>query len=95
MEEKMNIGGEEITPESTLKQMRKACEFLKIGKTGSRAQVWQRLQQAVATSKLKETIENATAQKKLRKVPIAGSKAPTAAKPTPRDGLDVGLVVLA
>ena len=36
MEEKMSIGGKEITPESTLKQMKKACEFLKAGKTGSK-----------------------------------------------------------
>ena len=57
MEEKINIGGIELTPESTLKEMRKACEILGVGKTGSKAQVWKRMKQAVATSKLKELVE--------------------------------------
>ena len=57
MEEKMNVGGIELTPESTLKEMRKACEILGVGKTGSKAQVWKRMKEAVATSKLKELVE--------------------------------------
>eukprot|EP00439_Symbiodinium_sp_Y106_P028668 s6022_g3.t1 len=57
MEEKINIGGIELTPESTLKEMRKACEILGVGKTGSKAQVWKRMKEAVATSKLKELVE--------------------------------------
>ena len=56
-EEAMIVAGEEITPDSTLKKMRTACEFLKIGKTGSKAQVWKRIKQAVATSKMKELVE--------------------------------------
>ena len=51
-EEAMMVAGEEITPYSSLKKMRTACEFLKIGKTGSKAQVWKRTKQAVATSKM-------------------------------------------
>ena len=46
-----------MTPESTLKEMRKACEILGVGKTGSKAQVWKRMKEAVATSKLKELVE--------------------------------------
>ena len=57
MEEKMNVGGIELTPESTLKEMRKACEILGVGKTGSKAQVWKRMKEAVATSKLKALVE--------------------------------------
>ncbi|CAE7208752.1 unnamed protein product [Symbiodinium microadriaticum] len=57
MEEKMNVGGIELTPESTLREMRKACEILRVGKTGSKAQVWKRMKEAVATSKLKELVE--------------------------------------
>ncbi|CAE7658644.1 unnamed protein product, partial [Symbiodinium sp. KB8] len=57
MEEKMNVGGIELTPESTLKEMRKACEILGVGKTGSKTQVWKRMKEAVATSKLKELVE--------------------------------------
>ena len=57
MEEKMNVGGIELTPESTLREMRKACEILGVGKTGSKAQVWKRMKEAVATSKLKELVE--------------------------------------
>ena len=34
IEEKMIVGGIELTPESTLKEMRKACEILGVGKTG-------------------------------------------------------------
>ena len=51
------IAGEEITPHSTLKKMRTACEFLKIGKTGSKSQVWKRLKQAVSANKLKDLVE--------------------------------------
>ena len=49
----MSIGGVELNPESTLKP----CTFLKVGMTGSKAQVWQRRKQAVTTSKLRETAE--------------------------------------
>ena len=57
MEERMKIGGIELTPASTIKQLRNACEFLKIGKTGSKAQIWQRLKEAVALNKMKELVE--------------------------------------
>ena len=57
MEEKMIVGGIELTPESTLKEMRKACEILGVGKTGSKQQVWKRMKETVATSKLKELVE--------------------------------------
>ena len=54
MEEAMVVAGVELTPYSTLKKLRTACEFLKIGKTGSKAQVWHRLKQAVSANKMKE-----------------------------------------
>ena len=57
MEEAMVVAGVELTPDSTLKKLRTACEFLKVGKTGSKAQVWQRLKQAVAANKMKELVE--------------------------------------
>ena len=57
MDEKMKIGGIELTPASTIKQLRHACEFLKVGKTGSKAQIWQRLKEAVASNKMKELVE--------------------------------------
>ena len=57
MDERMKIGGIELTPASTLKQLRNACEFLKVGKTGSKAQIWQRLKEAVASNKMKELVE--------------------------------------
>ena len=38
MEEAMVVAGVELTQYSTLKKLRTACEFLKIGKTGSKAQ---------------------------------------------------------
>ena len=57
MEEAMVVAGVELTPDSTLKKLRTACEFLKIGKTGSKAQVWQRLKQAVSANKMKELVE--------------------------------------
>ena len=57
MEEAMVVAGVELTPYSTLKKLRTACESLKIGKTGSKAQVWQRLKQAVSANKMKELVE--------------------------------------
>ena len=48
--ETMVIAGVELDSESTLKKLRTACEFLKIGKTGSTAQVWRRLKEAVASN---------------------------------------------
>ena len=56
MEEAMVVAGVELTPYSTLKKLRTACELLKIGKTGSKAQVWQRLK-AVSANKMKELVE--------------------------------------
>eukprot|EP00439_Symbiodinium_sp_Y106_P029293 s8191_g3.t1 len=56
MEEAMVVAGVELTPDSTLKKLRTACECLKIGKTGSKAQVWQRLKQAVSANKMKELV---------------------------------------
>ena len=55
-EEAMVVAGVELTPDSTLK-LRAACEFLKIGKTGSKAQVWKRLKQEIASNKMKELAE--------------------------------------
>ena len=40
---KIKVGGVELTEEGTLKVMREACEFLQIGKTGSKAKCWKRL----------------------------------------------------
>ena len=57
MDERMKIGGVELTPASTLKQLRHACEFLKVGQSGSKSQLWQRLKEAVASSKMKELVE--------------------------------------
>ena len=38
-----SVGGVELTEESTFKTMREACEFLHVGKTGSKAKCWKRL----------------------------------------------------
>ena len=54
-EEKMIVGGVEITPESSLKELRQACKHLGIGVTGSKPLLllWQRLKKEVAENKLK------------------------------------------
>ena len=48
-EEKMIVGGVEITPES----LKQACKHLGIGVTGSEPLLWQRLKKEVAENKLK------------------------------------------
>ena len=39
-EEKMIVGGVEITPESLLKELKQACKHLGIGVTGSKPLLW-------------------------------------------------------
>ena len=51
-EEKMIVGGVELTPESSLKELKQACKFLRVGVTGSKQLLWQRLKKEVAENKL-------------------------------------------
>ena len=50
-EEKMIVGGVELTPESSLKELQQACKFLGVGVTGSKQLLWQRLKKEVAENK--------------------------------------------
>ena len=56
-EEKMIVGGVEITPESPLKELKQACRHLGIGVTGSKPLLWQRLKKEVAENKLKTMVD--------------------------------------
>ena len=56
-EEKMIVGGVEITPESSLKELKQACKHLGIGVTGSKPLLWQRLKKEVAKNKLKTMVD--------------------------------------
>ena len=57
LEEKMIVGGVEITPESSLKELKQACKHLGIGVTGSKPLLWQRLKKEVAENKLKTMVD--------------------------------------
>ena len=74
-EEKMTVAGVELTPSSTVKEL-KACKFLGIGVTGSKAVIWQRLKKEAATSKLKETVEISKAIKREFQREPKGEKLP-------------------
>ena len=50
-EEKMIVGGVELTPESSLKELTQARKFLGVGVTGSKQLLWQRLKKEVAENK--------------------------------------------
>ena len=56
-EEKMIVGGVELTPESSLKELKQACKHLGIGVTGSKPLLWQRLKKEVAENKLKTMVD--------------------------------------
>ena len=56
-EEKMIVGGVELTPESSLKALKQACKFLGVGVTGSKQLLWQRLKKEVAETKLKTLVD--------------------------------------
>ena len=56
-EEKMIVGGVELTPESSLKALKPACKFLGVGVTGSKQLLWQRLKKEVAETKLKTLVD--------------------------------------
>ena len=56
-EEKMIVGGVELTPESSLKELKQACKHLGIGVTGSKPLLWQRLKKEVSENKLKTMVD--------------------------------------
>ena len=56
-EEKMIVGGVELTPESSLKDLKQACKQLGIGVTGSKQLLWQRLKKEVAENKYKTMVD--------------------------------------
>ena len=53
----MIVGGTELTPESSLKELKQACKHLGIGVTGSKQLLWQRLKKEVAENKLKTMVD--------------------------------------
>ena len=52
-EEKMIVGGVELTPESSLKELKQACKLLVVGVTGSKQLLWRRLKKEIAENKLR------------------------------------------
>ena len=56
-EEKMIVGGVELTPESSLKELKQARKLLGVGVTGSQQLLWQRLKKEVAENKLKTMVD--------------------------------------
>ena len=56
-EEKMIVGGVELTPESSLKELKQACKQLGIGVTGSKQLLWQRLKKEVTENKYKTMVD--------------------------------------
>ena len=56
-EEEMIVSRVEITPESSLKELKQACKHLGIGVTGSKPLLWQRLKKEVAENKLKTMVD--------------------------------------
>ena len=68
-EEKMIVGGVELTPESSLKALKQACKFLGVGVTGSKQLLWQRLKKEVAETKLKTLVDISGYQKGIRARP--------------------------
>ena len=56
-EEEMIVGGVELTPESSLKELKQACKLLGVGVTGSKKLLWQRLKKEVAENKLKTMVD--------------------------------------
>ena len=56
-EEKMIVGGVELTPESSLKDLKQACKQLGIGVTGSKQLLWQRLKKEVTENKYKTMVD--------------------------------------
>ena len=71
-EEKMIVGGVELTPESSLKALKQACKFLGVGVTGSKQLLWQRLKKEVAETKLKTLVDISKAiQKEFERDPTA------------------------
>ena len=55
--EKMIVGGVELAPESSLKELKQACKLLEVGVTGSKQLLWQRLKKEVAERKLKTMVD--------------------------------------
>ena len=56
-EEKIIVGGVELTPESSLKELKQARKLLGVGVTGSKQLLWQRLKKEVAENKLKTMVD--------------------------------------
>ncbi|CAE7784015.1 unnamed protein product [Symbiodinium sp. CCMP2592] len=51
----------ELTEDSSLKVLRRACQFLRVSKNGSKAVLWSRLQSEVADSQLRHSVQAADA----------------------------------
>ena len=82
-EEKMIVGGVELTPESSLKALKQACKFLGVGVTGSKHVLWQRLKKEVAETKLKTMVDiSKSIQKEFERDP-SGPR--PAYEPTPEE----------
>ncbi|CAE7202183.1 GIP [Symbiodinium sp. CCMP2592] len=47
----------ELTEDSSLKVLRRACQFLRVSKNGSKAVLWSRLQSEVADSQLRHSVQ--------------------------------------
>ena len=90
-EEKMIIGGVELTPESSLKELKQACKLLGVGVT-SKQLLWRRLEKEVSENKLKTMVDiSKSIQKEFERDP-SGPKA--VYEPTPGErALQTGVTV--
>ena len=55
--EVVKLGDKEIRETSSLRDLRWACKFLRIGHTGAKSVLWQRLQKEIALNKLKVAVQ--------------------------------------
>ena len=55
--EVVKLGDKEIRETSSLRDLRWACKFLRIGHTGAKSVLWQRLQKEIALNKLKAAVQ--------------------------------------
>ena len=55
--EVLEVAEKTLTPESTLREMRKACEFLGVPRSGGKAVVWARLKREISLNKLKVAVQ--------------------------------------
>ena len=62
-EEAVEVNGVKLTEESSLKDLRTACKYLRISKNGAKSLVWARLKKEVAMLRLKTSVECSDAVK--------------------------------